>query len=223
MVSDSQAPAGYPDGRRRFGGPFAVSVGVATTGWALLGGLTNPVARAAQTDIMISMAAPGAAPRILGPGVIAAKPATPFLYTLAATGGKPLTFAASGLPTGLSVNSTTGTITGIAPTAGSYPIMVTVTNTTGTVQRGLSLVVGDTLALTPPMGWNSYDSFGGGVTEAEVIAAAQAQAAQLQPFGWNYVVVDYLWFDPSRTSTPTGACCRRPRSFHRRDLPDRSG
>jgi hypothetical protein len=55
----------------------------------------------------------------------------------------------------------------------------------GAATRSFSLVSGDTLAQTPPMGWNSYDSFGGGVTEAEVLAAAEAQKAQLQPYGWN--------------------------------------
>jgi alpha-galactosidase len=167
--------------------------------------LTVPaIAQAAQTDIVISMTIPGPAPQIGGPALIAAKTATPFLYTVAATGAKPMSFAATGLPAGLSISPTAGTITGTAPAVGSYPMAVTVTNASGSVQRVLTLVVGDTLALTPPMGWNSYDSFGGGVTEAEVLAAATAQAAQLQPFGWNYVVVDFLWFDPEQTIDANG-------------------
>lgn len=59
----------------------------------------------------------------------------------------------------------------------------------------LKLVSGDTLSLTPAMGWNSYDSFGGSVTEQETMDAATTLKAKLQPFGWNAVVVDYLWYD----------------------------
>ncbi len=161
-------------------------------------------ANAAQTDVTISMTTPAATPRILGPTVIAAKPATPFLYTVAATGTKPLTFTATGLPAGLAIATGTGTITGTAPAAGSYSVQVTAGNGAGSAQQTFTLVVGNTLALTPPMGWNSYDSFGGGVTEAEVMAAATAQAAQLQPFGWNYVVVDFLWFDPQQAIDANG-------------------
>lgn len=200
----SRNPGAHPKVRRG----FTFSVFALTTAALAMGGtLVAPVAHATQTTITISMTPPGPAPRILGPAVIAAKPATPLLYTIAATGTKPLTFTATGLPTGLVLNAPSypaGTIVGTAPAAGSYPIMVTASNTTGTVQRAMTLVVGDTLAPTPPMGWNSYDSFGGGVTEAEVIAAAQAQVAQLQPFGWNYVVVDYLWFDPQQTIDANG-------------------
>ena len=49
---------------------------------------------------------------------------------------------------------------------------------------------------TPPMGWNSYDGFGGSVTEAEVQANAKAVAARLKAHGWQFVVVDYLWYVP---------------------------
>jgi hypothetical protein len=52
----------------------------------------------------------------------------------------------------------------------------------------------DHLALTPPMGWNSYDSFGGAVTEPEVRANARYQADHLSRYGWKYVVVDFYWY-----------------------------
>ena len=49
-------------------------------------------------------------------------------------------------------------------------------------------------ALTPPMGWNSWDCFGPTVTEAEVKANADYMAAHLKDFGWEYIVVDIRWF-----------------------------
>jgi alpha-galactosidase len=50
-----------------------------------------------------------------------------------------------------------------------------------------------TLAPTPPMGWNSWDSFGTTVTEDEVKANAAYMATHLKAHGWQYVVVDIQW------------------------------
>lgn len=49
-------------------------------------------------------------------------------------------------------------------------------------------------ATTPPMGWNSWDCYGPTVNEDEVKANADFMAANLKPFGWEYVVVDIRWF-----------------------------
>jgi alpha-galactosidase len=53
------------------------------------------------------------------------------------------------------------------------------------------------LAATPPMGWNSWDSFGTAVTEDEVKANADYMAKNLVPFGWKYIVVDIQWYAPT--------------------------
>lgn len=49
-------------------------------------------------------------------------------------------------------------------------------------------------ALTPPMGWNSWDCYGPTVTEQEVKANADYMAEHLTSFGWEYVVVDIRWY-----------------------------
>ncbi len=49
-------------------------------------------------------------------------------------------------------------------------------------------------ALTPPMGWNSWDCFGPTVVESEVKANADYMARKLLAYGWEYVVVDIRWF-----------------------------
>ncbi|MFG1910778.1 glycoside hydrolase family 27 protein [Kribbella sp. NPDC048928] len=54
--------------------------------------------------------------------------------------------------------------------------------------------------VTPPMGWNSWDCFGTTVTEAEVLANAQVMHDELLPFGWDTVVVDIAWYDPTARS-----------------------
>ena len=59
------------------------------------------------------------------------------------------------------------------------------------------------LAPTPPMGWNSWDSFGTTVTEADIRAAADAMHAKLQRFGWQYITVDMEW--STTNPTPEGS------------------
>jgi len=54
-----------------------------------------------------------------------------------------------------------------------------------------------TLAPTPPMGWNSWDCYGPSVTEAEVLANARFMAERLKSFGWDTVVVDIQWHEPT--------------------------
>ncbi len=49
------------------------------------------------------------------------------------------------------------------------------------------------LAPVPPMGWNSWDSFGTTVTENEVKANADYMAKNLKSHGWQYIVVDIQW------------------------------
>src|SRR3954452_7662207 len=49
------------------------------------------------------------------------------------------------------------------------------------------------LAQTPPMGWNSYNCFGSAVHEDEVKANTDYMAKNLKAYGWEYIVVDFLW------------------------------
>jgi len=47
------------------------------------------------------------------------------------------------------------------------------------------------------MGWNSWDSYGTTVTEAQVKANADVMAATLKAHGWQYIVVDIQWYEPN--------------------------
>jgi alpha-galactosidase len=58
----------------------------------------------------------------------------------------------------------------------------------------LRLVAATGLAPTPPMGWNSWDSYGLTITEAEYKANVTWFHQHLQPLGWRYVVVDEGWY-----------------------------
>lgn len=57
------------------------------------------------------------------------------------------------------------------------------------------------IAPTPPMGWNSWDCYGGSVTEDEVRGNALYMAEHLKAFGWEYVVVDIQWYQPTMRSS----------------------
>ncbi len=49
-------------------------------------------------------------------------------------------------------------------------------------------------AMTPPMGWNSYDYYDTSVNEEQVRATARYMAENLREFGWEYIVVDIEWY-----------------------------
>jgi alpha-galactosidase len=135
------------------------------------------------------------APEIHGARVFGVRPGHPVVFTIAATGDRPMTFSAEGLPAGLSVNATTGQITGNAPAAaGDFTVTLHAKSAQGQTSRTLRIKVGDTIALTPPLGWNSWNCFAQNVTEAKVKAAADAMVSSgLVNHGWTYVNVDDFW------------------------------
>ena len=49
-------------------------------------------------------------------------------------------------------------------------------------------------AITPPMGWNSYDYYDTTVNEEQVKANALYMAEHLKEFGWEYIVIDIEWY-----------------------------
>jgi alpha-galactosidase len=52
-------------------------------------------------------------------------------------------------------------------------------------------------APAPPMGWNSWDSYGTTVREDQVKANADVMARDLAKHGWQYIVVDIQWYEPN--------------------------
>jgi len=137
---------------------------------------------------------PAATPRINGAAAVGVRPGHPLLFHIAATGDRPMTFAAEGLPEGFSLDANSGQITGSSTTAGASVVKLTVTNTLGSAQRDLQILVGDQIALTPPMGWNSWNCFARAVSDAKVRAAADAMVKSgLIDHGWTYINVDDCW------------------------------
>lgn len=57
-----------------------------------------------------------------------------------------------------------------------------------------------TVLKKPPMGWNSWDCYGASVCEKEVRANAKYMADNLKKYGWEYIVIDIQWYEPSAKS-----------------------
>ena len=134
------------------------------------------------------------APQIHGPKIFGVRPNAPFLYTIPATGDRPMTFAADHLPTGLQLDAATGRITGAIAQAGDYDVVFHSTNALGQTERKFRITAGDRIGLTPPMGWNSWNCWGEGVNQARVLAAANAMASSgLAQHGWTYINIDDTW------------------------------
>jgi alpha-galactosidase len=156
---------------------------------------TNATNPAPPAPLPVSLTPPSpATPQIHSAKIFGVRPGHPFLYTIAATGDRPMTFAADGLPEGLKLDAANGQITGSVSNRGSYEVILHARNSLGDATRPLRIVVGDNIALTPPMGWNSWNCFGPTVTEEKVKAAADTLVSSgLANHGWTYINVDDFW------------------------------
>jgi alpha-galactosidase len=133
-------------------------------------------------------------PRINSAKIFGATPGNPFLYTIAATGSKPIKFSATGLPEGLTLATQTGIISGSVKTRGTYPVVLTAKNKHGKATQKLLIKIGDTIALTPPIGWNGWNAWEQKIDREKVIASAEAMVSKgLRDHGWSYVNIDDAW------------------------------
>jgi alpha-galactosidase len=141
-----------------------------------------------------------AAAEIHGPDIVGTTPGRPFLFRIPATGEGTLTFNAQGLPEGLSIDSKTGVISGTVKAAGETTVTVSAKNERGGASREISIVAGEhKLALTPPLGWNSWNVWGLSVDDAKVRAAADAMVQSgLAAHGFTYINIDDGWEAPER-------------------------
>ncbi|WP_064197912.1 MULTISPECIES: NPCBM/NEW2 domain-containing protein [Emticicia] len=137
---------------------------------------------------------PDKKPKINSPKLFGARPNNPFLYTIAATGQRPMSFSAKNLPKGLSVDTKTGIITGNVVQKGTYLATLKAKNELGETTKTLKIIIGDTIALTPPIGWNGWNSWARNIDQEKVIASADAMVKMgLNQHGWTYINIDDAW------------------------------
>ena len=133
-------------------------------------------------------------PIINAPFIHGARPGNPVLFTIPITGVRPIQVSIDRLPEGLKLDSKTGRIYGIVKKEGTYKLKVKVENTVGSDSKELTLVIGDKLLLTPPMGWNSWNVFGAGISQEKVKSAADAMIKfGLNNYGYAYINIDDGW------------------------------
>ena len=133
-------------------------------------------------------------PQINSAKVFGATPGNPFLYTIASTGSRPIQFFADNLPAGLTIDHETGTISGKLTQRGIYLVQLRAKNKFGEAKKELKIKIGDTISLTPPMGWNGWNSWARMIDGEKVIASANAMVSKgLRDHGWNYVNIDDAW------------------------------
>lgn len=148
--------------------------------------------------------ATAATPRINGTRIFGVRPGSPFLWKIPATGKAPLQYSIKGLPEGLQLDGKTGIITGTVTRPGTYNTNITVQNALGKAATAFTIKVGDTLAYTPTMGWNSWNCWGLSVSAEKVKSSAQAMLDKgLTAHGWSYINIDDGWEAPARAADST--------------------
>lgn len=155
-----------------------------------------PITRAFVQDTTPQLApAVNHAPRFNLPARIGVRPGRPFFQRVNVTGERPVQITVDGLPDELSFSAHDQLIRGTAPSApGTITVRLQAKNAHGHASHELAIVVGDTLALTPPLGWSSWYCMSGKVSDAWVRDAAEALLnSGLADCGWNYVNLDDFW------------------------------
>ena len=152
---------------------------------------------------------PGPEPRINGARIFGVKPGSPLLFKIPSTGERPMKYQVLNLPEGLTCDSLTGQITGTINKPGEYLTTFRVSNRIGKSEKPFKIVCGNTLALTPHMGWNSWYVWENHITDSIMRASADAMVSTgLIDHGYSYINIDDCWAvksdskDPALTGEP---------------------
>ncbi|RYF87045.1 MAG: alpha-galactosidase [Chitinophagaceae bacterium] len=142
-------------------------------------------------------------PRINGPEVYGVRPGSPLNYRIPATGIRPIQFSVEKLPQSLQVDKSTGIITGTISQKGRYPMMLIAKNKFGKSKKMLTIITGDKLALTPPMGWNSWYIYYSQVSDSVMRLSADAMVKSgMADYGYQYVNIDDGWMNKPGSKNP---------------------
>ena len=148
-----------------------------------------------------------ATPRYNGPLVFGVRSGSPVIFRLAFSGDKPMRYAVEGLPEGVTIDPVKGVLSGSVAVKGDYPLTLIATNDKGTARASFTLKVGDKIALTPPMGWNSWNCWGLSVSQEKVMSSAAALINRgLADYGYSYINVDDAWEAEARAADGSIVC-----------------
>lgn len=142
-------------------------------------------------------------PKVNGPKVFGVRPGSPFQYTIPASGKRPMEFAVENLPAGLTVDKNTGIITGKLEMEGDYMVKLVAKNSLGSDVKNFKIMCGNKIALTPPLGWNSWNCFASDVNADKIKSAADAMVKSgLINYGWTYINIDDCWMVKPGSNDP---------------------
>lgn len=145
-----------------------------------------------------------ASPRFNTAPVFGVRPGSPVHFRFGVSGERPMTFTSVDLPAGISLNPESGVLSGSIDNYGDYIFTVKATNAKGEAEQTFTLKVGDLIALTPPMGWNSWNCWGLSVSQDKVMASANALMDKgLADYGYCYMNIDDGWEAPYRNDDGT--------------------
>ena len=152
---------------------------------------------------ILTPAAP-AVPRFNTTELYGVRPGSPVIFRFGVSGDKPMKFSAENLPEGLALNPDNGALSGRIDKVGSYTFTVKARNAKGEAAQRFTLRVGSKIALTPPMGWNSWNCWGLSVTQDRVMSSAKALLEKgLADYGYAYINIDDAWEAPERNADGT--------------------
>ena len=136
-----------------------------------------------------------AAPRFNGAPLFGVRPNSPVIYRFPVSGERPMKFTADNLPEGLTLSESDGVLSGKIRRPGNLTFTVTAENAKGKASQEFTLKVGDRMiALTPPMGWNSWNCWALSVSQEKVMSSAQALIDKgLADYGYCYMNIDDGW------------------------------
>ncbi len=129
------------------------------------------------------------------PSVVGVQPGSPVDIHIPFTGRGPFEWTVTGLPPSLTFDSINARIQGKIDQDSEYKISLGLKTQNDFVSKEVKLLCRkNSLALTPPMGWNSWNCWGLDITEEKIIKTAKAlRDSSLSRFGYQYLNIDDGW------------------------------
>lgn len=146
---------------------------------------------------------------------VGARPGSPFSQYVAVS-GKAGAVSVSGLPESLQYDEEARLISGTTPARGSYVLRIRASDEKAEAEATMEIVSGEQIALTPPLGWSSWNCYGKFIDDKKIRAIADAIVSTgLINYGWNYVNIDDGW---------QGERCRKAKALQPNEkFPDMKG
>ena len=140
------------------------------------------------------MAAAQQKPQINSPEFFGVRTGKHFFYTIPVSGSRPIKISTKNLPKGVRYDQKKGIVSGRIAQAGKYQLEISAANKSGSAKKYFTIVAGDRLALTPPMGWSSWYSYGRRAKESDILRTAQLMKKYgLDQYGWSILEIDDPW------------------------------